>query len=428
MLSLRKLEDLLTILLFVASNCESQMLIKEMEAVKSRRIQLKEVAVERLDCQESLCVGLEYPSASEVAFFGENITNQLNDYKALVIHSSRLTNLPRNVFHSLPQLAEFHVLESEVQHIERECFRGGEQNLKILNLGGNAIKKIAGNTFELSTELENLNLSDNILEELPRGVFLALKKLQQLNLSNNHLKIVSPDVFSPLKELQSVNLDRNLLNELPRGLFKDLKLLSVRNNLLERISMHMFASMEYLIISDNPQLTQLHLKGDIKELQATNCGLTSVILDGRIISLYLENNFHLGDVRITQPQTLEQLYLTNANLSSLGFLSKATRLMDLDLPAIETLKDVPYKWKSKQLKRLSLTYPTDIISELKDLNFLEINQEKLQEIYIKHVDYDLLVNEDKFKCEHLRELLRGVQVPKDVTFWEEDSTLNCGDN
>ncbi|BFF88973.1 leucine-rich repeat-containing protein 15 [Drosophila madeirensis] len=194
--------------------------------------------------------------------------------------------------------------------------------------------------------------------------------------------------------------------------------------------MNMFASMEYLILSDNPQLTKLHLKGDIKELQATNCGLTSVILDGRIISLHLENNFHLDDVRITQPQTLEQLHLTNTNLSSLGFLSKATRLMDLDLPAIETLKDVPDKWKSKQLKRLSLTYPTDIISELKDLNYLEINQEKLREIYIKDVDYDLLVKEDKFKCEHLRELLSGVQVPKDVTFWEEeeDSTLNCGDN
>ncbi|XP_022215965.2 leucine-rich repeat-containing protein 15 [Drosophila obscura] len=416
MLSLRKLKDLWTILLFVAPICESQ-----------TRIQLKEVAVERLDCQESLCVGLEYPSPSEVAFFGENIGKKLKNYKALIIHSSRLTNLPRNVFQCLPQLAEFDVLECELQHIEKECFKGS-QNLKILNLGGNSIRKMEGNTFDLSTELEDLNLSDNQLEELPRGVFLHLKKLRKLNLSNNKLKIISLDVFSPLKELQSVNLDSNHLKELPRGLFKELRLLSVRNNLLERISMNTFTTIAHLILSDNPQLKRLHLTGNINELQASNCGLTSVILDGRIISLQLENNRQLENVRLTQPQALEQLHLANANLSSLDFLSKATRLMDLDLSGIEKLKGVPDLWKSNRLERLSITYPMDMLAELKDLDYLEIQQEKLREIYIKDVDYDFFVKEDAIKCGHLRELLSDTGVPKDVTFWEEDSTLKCGDH
>ncbi|XP_033232759.1 leucine-rich repeat-containing protein 15 [Drosophila pseudoobscura] len=424
MLSLRKLEAVSTILLFVASICESEMRIQDADKEGSRR-GLKEVPVERLDCQESLCVGLEYPSALEVAFFGENTAEKLKDYKALIIHSSRLMNLPRNVFQSLPQLVEFDVLESEVQHIERECFRGS-QNLKILNLGGNSIKELERNTFDLSTELEELNLSDNQLEELPRGVFLPLKKLQKLNLSNNQLKIVSLDVFTHLNALQTVNLDSNKLKELPRGLFRPLRLLSARNNLLEQISMNTFESIEHLILSDNPHLTRLRLKGDIQELQASNCALKSVILDGRIIRLRLDNNLQLEDVKITQPQALEQLDLANTNLLSLDFLSKATGLMDLDLSGIDKLKDTPDLWKSKHLERLSITYPMDMLPKLKDLNYLEIQQEKLREIYIKDVDYDFFVKEDGIKCDHLMELLSDKELAKDVTFWEEDSTLLCG--
>uniref|UniRef100_A0A6P4FBX9 Leucine-rich repeat-containing protein 15 n=1 Tax=Drosophila rhopaloa TaxID=1041015 RepID=A0A6P4FBX9_DRORH len=397
-------------------------------AICEAQEKLKEVAVQSLDCRENTCMNLNFPSALEIAYFSKKVTTNLRGYESLILHSSHLANLPRKVFVNLPQLVEFDVLECELQQIEKECFNGAE-NLRRLNLGGNKLSVLNSDTFELATQLEELNLSDNQLEELPVKIFLPLKKLQKINLSNNQLKSISQFTFSQLGSLKSINLDSNDLKELPSELFRDqqkhLSELSARSNQLEGIPSNIFSEIEHLFLSFNAQLKNLHLTSNIDQLEATNCGLESVKLDGRVIGVQLEDNLSLKELKIYQPQVLKQLYLANTNLSRLDFLSKASELVDLDLTGIENLSDLPTISSAKGLERLSFTYDNmtsdhmDMLPQLKDLNYLEISHEKGREIYIKDLDEDFFVDEAELDCGQLADLLEFVELPKDTTILED---------
>ncbi|XP_017074645.2 LOW QUALITY PROTEIN: leucine-rich repeat-containing protein 15 [Drosophila eugracilis] len=389
---------------------------------------LEEVTVKTLDCRENTCTNLDYPNISEVAFLSAEVTKNLKGYESLILHSSSLANLPRNIFVNLPQLVEFDVLECQLQSIEKECFDGGK-NLKRLNLGGNNLKILDRNTFKLATELEELNLSDNQLEDLSTTIFLPLKKLLKINLSNNQLMQISQNTFSQLRSLKSINLNSNQLRELAAELFRDqrkhLSEFSARNNQLERIPSNIFSEVELLTLSFNPQLRSLHLTAKIDELQATNCGLETVKLDGRVLGVQLEDNLSLNELKISQPEDLEQLYLANTNLSRLDFLSKASKLVDLDLTGIENLLDLPKISSARGLERLSFTYDNltsdhmDMLPQLKDLNYLEISHDKGREIYIKDLDEDFFVEEAELNCGQLADLLEFVELPKDTTILED---------
>jgi len=401
----------------------------------------EEVAVDYLDCRENTCTKLDYPLPSEVAIFTGEVTKDLRDYESLILHSSNLANLPRKIFLNLPQLVELDVLECDLQRIERECFKGSK-NLRRVNFGGNSLRVLDSNTFELATQLEELNLSDNQLEDLPNTIFLPLKKLQKINLSNNQIKAISPYTFSQLGSLKSINLDSNQLRELPGELFRDqqkhLTQFSARSNQLERIPSNIFSEVELLILSFNPELKRLHLTANIDELQATNCGLESVKLDGRVIGVQLEDNLKLKELKIAHPEDLEQLYVANTNLTRLDFLSKASKLVDLDLTGIENLSDLPKISSARGLERLSFTYDNmtadhmDMLPQLKDLNYLEITHDKVREIYIKDLDEDFFVEEAELNCGQLADLLEFVELPKDTTILEDRlvgdprGPLRCG--
>ncbi|XP_017056922.1 leucine-rich repeat-containing protein 15 [Drosophila ficusphila] len=390
--------------------------------------ELEEIAVKNLDCRENICMNLDYPLGSEVAYFSEKATKDLRNHESLILHSSHLTNLPRNIFRSLPQLVELDVLECELQQIERVCFEGAV-NLKRLNLGGNFLRVLDDNTFELASQLEELSLSDNQLEELPARIFSPLKKLLKINLSNNQLKTFSQNIFSQLGSLKSINLDSNQLRELPAELFRDqrkhLAKFSASHNQLERIPLNIFQEVEHLVLSFNPELRSLHLSSKIVLLQATNCGLESVKLDGRVIGVQLEDNLYLNELKVSNPQDLEQLYLANTNLSRLDFLSKASKLVDLDLTGIENLYDLPKVSSAKGLERFSFTYDNitadhmEMLPELKDLNYLEISHDKGKEIFIKDLDKDFFVDQAELNCEQLADLLEFVELPKDTTILED---------
>ncbi|KAH8315076.1 carboxypeptidase N subunit 2 [Drosophila kikkawai] len=402
---------------------------------------LEEVAVGSLECKENTCMKLDYPNRTEVACFNENVTANLMSYESLILHSSQLANMPRKIFHQLPQLVELYVLECEVQGIERECFEGST-NLRKLNFGGNFLRILASNTFELATQLEELNLSDNQLEELPPMIFLPLKKLQKLNLSSNRLKTIPQGIFSQLVLLSSVILDSNQLTQLPGDLFRDqrrnLSEFSAKSNLLERVPSNIFLSVEHLQLSFNPQLRRLQSTAKVYDLHATNCGLESVKLKGPVVRVQLEDNLSLNELKISQPQVLEQLYLANTNLSRLDFLSKASNLVDLDVTGIDNLSDLPQISSVAGLERLSFTYDNtssdhmDMLPQLKDLKYLEITHDKGREVYIKDLEDDFFVDDVQIHCDQLADLLEYVELPKDTMILEDrivgDSRepLRCG--
>ncbi|XP_034485216.1 platelet glycoprotein V [Drosophila innubila] len=347
----------------------------------------KPESVYSLECNENLCAELNYPLDSQVAYFKSEITKKLGNYTTLVLHNSQLTHLPLNVFKSLKQLENFDVYGCQVQHVARECFQAAA-NLKKLQLGGNLISHLDGDTFALASQLEELGLADNELQHLPAKLFSGLRKLRKLSLQGNQLQNLPADAFTQLKHLRYLNLDYNQLTKLPASLCgnqQELEDFSARGNNLQQIADNAFSTVQRLILSDNPQLHTLHFTGDIRQLQANNCELKSLKLD--------------------QPQQLKQLLLSNSKLRSLDFLRNANNLLELDLSGLEELPALPTPWPAKQLERLSISrnkagdWPEKMISQMPQLQYLEILQNDEREIFVKDVDNDEHLDDNDWLCD-----------------------------
>ncbi|KAH8310843.1 hypothetical protein KR044_003188, partial [Drosophila immigrans] len=330
----------------------------------------KQVSVSSLECNENLCAELNYPLESQVAYFTNEIGEKLGNYTTLVLHNSQLTHLPLNVFKTLKQLETFDVYGCEVRHVARECFRSAA-NLKKLQLGGNLISSLDGDTFALASQLEELELGDNELQQLPAKLFFGLRQLRKLSLQGNRLKVLPTDVFVQLQHLQHLNLDYNQLTKLPAGLCgkqHELQDFSARGNQLQQVATDALPTVQRLSLSDNPQLHTLHLRGNIRELQANNCNLKSLKLD--------------------QVEQLEQLQLANSQLRSLDFLRNARSLLELDLSGLEQLPTVPDPWPAKQLERLSISrdndgdWPEAIIMQMPQLKYLDVLRNGEREIFL----------------------------------------------
>lgn len=334
----------------------------------------EKVIVKSLECIENVCEELNYPLDSQVAYFSNEISSKLGNYTTFVLHNSQLNHLPLNVFRSLKNLANFDVYDCEVRHVSHECFRGAI-NLRMLQLGGNLIEHLDADTFSLATQLEELGLADNKLEELPAKGFNGLTKLQKLSLQGNRLKMLSADVFSQLKHLQYINLDYNQLTKLPAKLCadqQDLQYFTARGNELKEVASNTFFVLQRLVLSDNPQLQSLHLSAKIHQLQIDDCELKSLRLD--------------------KPQELQQLLLSNSRLSSFDFLRNAKNLLELDLSGLKRLPTLPLPWPAQKLERLTISqtsfgdWPEKMLSQLKQLKYLDILHDQEHEIYVKDED------------------------------------------
>lgn len=335
---------------------------------------LEKVFVKSLECIENLCEELNYPLESQVAYFENDISNDLGNYTTLVLHNSQLNHLPMNVFKTLEKLENFDVYDCEVRYVKRECFQGA-RNLRILQLGSNLIDQLAADTFSLAPQLEELGLADNQLSELPPKGFLGLAKLQKLWLQGNRIKTLSSDVFSHLKQLQYINLGYNILKKLPAKLCadqKDLKDFTAQGNELQEVASNAFSIVQRLVLSYNPQLQSLYLTGKIEELQIENCGLKNL--------------------RLANPQELRQLLLSNSRLQSLDFLRNASNLLELDISGEMGLPALPQPWTAKKLERLTISqmsfayWPETVLSQLKELKYLNILHDQKPEIFIKDED------------------------------------------
>ncbi|XP_068152673.1 P-granule-associated novel protein 1 [Drosophila tropicalis] len=323
---------------------------------------LEEIPINSLQCQEYFCEGLNYPNSSQVAYFMAKATKDIKDSKTLLLHSSNLTNLPLNIFHTLVDLEELLVWECQVKRIDRKCFENAKA-LKKISLAGNLIDKLDKETFSLAKEgLEELDLSDNLLEDLSSQIFSSLTQLKRLQLANNRLRAISPNAFP--------------------------------------------SNMQLLTISQNKPLKNLHLSVNLTELWAINCDLERVQLDGYVVNVQLEDNFHLDMLKVKHAQVLRQLHLANTKLRNLDFLSNATQLIELDLTGMDKLSTTPLSSIfPKQLQRLSIssTFSSTMLPHLKNLSYLNILHNDMHEIYLRDNDYDLYVEDKAVVCEPLDE-------------------------
>lgn len=161
--------------------------------------------------------------------------------KQLVISSTNLSLLPKNLDTLFPNLESLNLSNNQISSIERVSF---PNKLKRLHLGDNQISTYKNSNFPVS--LEHLNLSKNritifyslsYLNNLtallianneiscftnPQHNLFFPISLKSLDLSFNSIKEL-PDCFEDLANLKDINLNSNHLTSLPQSLKNKLK-------------------------------------------------------------------------------------------------------------------------------------------------------------------------------------------------------------
>ncbi|KAJ3051770.1 hypothetical protein HK097_007233 [Rhizophlyctis rosea] len=155
--------------------------------------------------------------------------------KKLLLFKNMLSDLPEDLFQSLP-------------------------HLRILDVSSNVLTSVPTSIFNFCTELRELRLADNRIDSLPKDI-ANLEKVTRLILGNNRIQSI-PVEMNNLTSLVELDLSGNLLNHIPDQAFlhlNHLKVLSLANNQLQSLpNFGSLADLEVLDIRKNP-LTVLHV-------------------------------------------------------------------------------------------------------------------------------------------------------------------------
>jgi Leucine-rich repeat (LRR) protein len=151
--------------------------------------------VEYVDCSENSISSIE-PGAF-------NVPSKL-----------RHLNLTENLLEKCPSLNELRNLESLVLYENRinslyglfEGCEGVNMNLRLLDLGQNALSSLPDNAFSSLPSLITLNLRINPISRIARGAFTDLVNLRVLDLSYTCFNEIVIDIFSSSSYLENLRV------------------------------------------------------------------------------------------------------------------------------------------------------------------------------------------------------------------------------
>ncbi|XP_058799434.1 toll-like receptor 6 [Phymastichus coffea] len=103
-------------------------------------------------------------------------------------------------------------------------------------------------------DIRNLDVSHNRISVLPARVFSSLRRLGMLNLAGNGIAVVEDEAFHGLRSLRSVDLSDNRIVALPSEVFREagnsLKELKLQNNSIGVLAPGLVANMNQLVSLD----------------------------------------------------------------------------------------------------------------------------------------------------------------------------------
>jgi hypothetical protein len=107
--------------------------------------------------------------------------------KRVAFQSSKLSNIPNEIFIKFTQLEVFDASNTNLNYFNTLSFNKAENLLEIY-LNSNSLKTFKGFVFVHSKKLQILDLSSNYIEKLPVFAFNGLENLQSLDLSHNRIE------------------------------------------------------------------------------------------------------------------------------------------------------------------------------------------------------------------------------------------------
>ncbi|XP_003217706.1 extracellular matrix protein 2 isoform X1 [Anolis carolinensis] len=147
-----------------------------------------------------------------------------------------ITTIPGAAFNGIPNLERIDLRKNNITSsgIEPDAFKN-LKNLQRLYMDGNVLVHVP---VGLPSTLEELKINENQLHAIDENSFQGLKKLVTLELEGNKLSEanVSPLAFQPLKSLSYLRLARNRFRIIPQGLPHSIEELYLENNEIEEIT------------------------------------------------------------------------------------------------------------------------------------------------------------------------------------------------
>lgn len=133
--------------------------------------------------------------------------------KAVTIKTYNGRNLSTDICDTYPNLENYNANHLMVEGIDENSFVACDQ-LKIVRLSNNNLRKLEPNTFNRNLDLEIIEMYDNEIDELHHDLFKGLVNLKELYLSNNNLVYLPPEIFRDTKNLFKLTLNSNPLLDL----------------------------------------------------------------------------------------------------------------------------------------------------------------------------------------------------------------------
>ncbi|RDD40761.1 G-protein coupled receptor GRL101-like protein [Trichoplax sp. H2] len=253
--------------------------------------------------------------------------NPQDQIKMLNLSYNRIAFLTVKHLSSLTFLELLDLRGNKIASIPTGFFQGltCQKYLTDINLSGNQLAYLRGDTFSSLSNLKHLRIDSNPIDSKP---FLKnVSSLISLTLINNKIKCLNEIVINDLKNLQNLSVRQNFITKLKSALFKSLKnltLLSLNHNRIASLTFLRFSSLKNLqkiSLIDN-QIKEL----DEEDFKSLN-GLEAIYLDYNSIS-------SIKDTSFTQLNKLQILSVSHNNIRELICKCRYHQLPEISLKSM----------------------------------------------------------------------------------------------
>ncbi|CRK98132.1 CLUMA_CG011500, isoform A [Clunio marinus] len=323
----------------------------------------------------------------EINIMARDDTNKTEkDVMWVQIRDSQFENLPKGVFEKFVNMEKIMIISSRgFKNLEQNYFDKkitlilmkntdleviGEksfvelENLKILSLNYNNVKKIHRSAFRDLVNLEKIEMVYNYLETLDDDIFANNVNLKLVLLYNNQLKAISGQLFSRNSNIESLQLQNNIITQIEKGFYKNMTKLT-------RIDLS-----SNLCISENIQLTRF-IQWSSHQYKFKDCYNNFALMKStndmiRSVSKKIEN---------LEDQVSEIMEKTSNDLAILeGNMKNSTALEEFKTNLLDFFKNDKEKFKQlyeNDLHNITSSIRMELIEEVE--NQLESSLTKTQE-------------------------------------------------
>jgi Leucine-rich repeat (LRR) protein len=145
-----------------------------------------------------IIIWFDKKSANKLFFFNSSLDLDLSDNK--------IDRIERGTFKELPSLDSLNLNFNRIEQIPENSL---PEHVKLLKLSNNKLENVLENLFESLPQLITIDLQNNNIRELPANVFKNNTKLNNILLGGNKIKFMSPETFEILRDLKTVDLEEN---------------------------------------------------------------------------------------------------------------------------------------------------------------------------------------------------------------------------